>query len=81
MLKGNFHNVSDSVVKHFPKNQILNKNVHSKNHFLTEFTPLMDEFCIFWVFLKSAIRTQEVFLKIRTLNKKFRMCQILKQKN
>ena len=33
------YNVSDFVLKKLFKNQILYKNVHSKNHVLTEFTP------------------------------------------
>ena len=49
ILKQNFHNVSDFQSKVLQrvrfcfeklfKNQIFHKNVHSKNHVLTEFTP------------------------------------------
>ena len=39
ILNQKFYNVSDFVSKKLFKNQILHKNVHSKNHVSTEFTP------------------------------------------
>ena len=39
VLNQNFYNVSDFVLKHFFKNQVLQKNVQSKDHVFTEFTP------------------------------------------
>ena len=39
ILNRKLYNVSDFVLKNLSKNQILHKNVHSKNHISTEFTP------------------------------------------
>ena len=39
ILYQKFYNVSDFVLKIFFENQVLHKNVHSKSHVLTEFTP------------------------------------------
>ena len=38
-LNKKIYNVSNFVLRKLFKNQILYKNVHSKNHVLTEFTP------------------------------------------
>ncbi len=63
ILNQKFYNVSDFVLNEFFKNQILHKNVHSKNHVLTEFTPynggILKFLCIFKKYDSDAKNTFE----------------------
>ena len=72
----NFYNVSDFLLKKLFKNQILHKkNVHSKNHVLTEFTHWKGRILQFLSIFEKHDSDAKNIVEGQVFNKNFTTCQ------